>query len=297
MNRSQTSSRRRGRLAAALVAVAVLVAACGEDDDGAENTTSIPTSSSPPLVPIGVAESGSDIELVPPQVFGPGVVEIELTNTGNERHTAQIVRIEGVHTEKQVIDAYGDAQRGKPVPDWFFAAGGVGPTEPDTSRSVVQELGPGNYWILDDEGTRKPNYLAGGAAPFTVGGQPDEVAQLPGSSATVTASEYALESEGLKAGESEIRFANAGAEPHHVIAAPLLPGKTIEDVAESLEGGGPQPVDFDREAASAVIEGGDEQVLEVELERGRYALLCFIADREGGPPHAFEGMIGEAVVE
>ena len=35
----------------------------------------------------------------------------------------------------------------------------------------------------------------------------------------------------------------------------------------------------------------------LDLEPGRYVLYCFITDREGGPPHAFKGMIDEVEVE
>ena len=45
-----------------------------------------------------------------------------------------------------------------------------------------------------------------------------------------------------------------------------------------------------------MIEGGDSQSVELELKEGKYALLCFVPDRAGGPPHAVKGMISEAVV-
>jgi hypothetical protein len=37
-------------------------------------------------------------------------------------------------------------------------------------------------------------------------------------------------------------------------------------------------------------------VLTLDLKPGRYALLCVVPDRRGGPPHALKGMISEAVV-
>jgi hypothetical protein len=44
------------------------------------------------------------------------------------------------------------------------------------------------------------------------------------------------------------------------------------------------------------MDGGGKQVVEVELKAGKYALLCWVPDRAGGPPHAVKGMISEAVV-
>jgi hypothetical protein len=46
-----------------------------------------------------------------------------------------------------------------------------------------------------------------------------------------------------------------------------------------------------------VIEGGESQLVTADLEPGRYALLCFISDRQGGPPHAVKGMVDELEIE
>ena len=34
----------------------------------------------------------------------------------------------------------------------------------------------------------------------------------------------------------------------------------------------------------------------MELKAGKYAFVCFISDRAGGPPHVAKGMINEVVV-
>ena len=46
-----------------------------------------------------------------------------------------------------------------------------------------------------------------------------------------------------------------------------------------------------------MLDGGREQVVDLELRKGAYALVCFVPDRKGGPPHAFKGMVSETVVE
>ena len=41
-----------------------------------------------------------------------------------------------------------------------------------------------------------------------------------------------------------------------------------------------------------------EQVTDIELKQpGTYALICFIQDRKGGPPHVMKGMIKEVEVQ
>ncbi|CAN0495920.1 unnamed protein product, partial [Phaeothamnion confervicola] len=59
---------------------------------------------------------------------------------------------------------------------------------------------------------------------------------------------------------------------------------------------GPPPVDFSRETISGTLAGGTSEILALDLEPGRYALLCFASDRAGGPPHVAMGMIGEVTV-
>jgi hypothetical protein len=39
-----------------------------------------------------------------------------------------------------------------------------------------------------------------------------------------------------------------------------------------------------------------KQSVELDLKPGRYVLLCFVPDREGGPPHVAKGMISDAEV-
>lgn len=62
----------------------------------------------------------------------------------------------------------------------------------------------------------------------------DGGAGLPGADTTITAKEYAFEVGELKAGANEVRFQNDGKEIHMLVAAPIAPGKTIDDVRTAL---------------------------------------------------------------
>ena len=126
----------------------------------------------------------------------------------------------------------------------------------------------------------------------------------PSAPASIRASEYAFATAGLKAGRNRVTFENTGKEPHHAVIAPLRPGKTLADVRkfareegdEDRESSGPPPLDFEKTQATTVFDGGMKQVTELDLEPGKYALLCFITDRKGGPPHVAKGMVAEATV-
>lgn len=125
--------------------------------------------------------------------------------------------------------------------------------------------------------------------------------QLPSTPAKIVTNEYGFATEGLKPGANRVTFANVGKELHHVIAASMRKGATIEDVkkftATEGEGSGPPPIDFEASVGTTVLGGGESQVTELKFEQGRYAFLCFIQGRKGGPPHVAKGMLQEIEVE
>ena len=116
--------------------------------------------------------------------------------------------------------------------------------------------------------------------------------------------------EGLQAGANRFLLRNTGEELHHTLIVPINDGATFDQVKEYLtsEGGGggggggegdtgPPPADFEKLQATTVLDAGREQIDELELEPGRYALVCFLTNRAGGPPHAALGMVSELTIE
>jgi hypothetical protein len=158
---------------------------------------------------------------------------------------------------------------------------------------VTQALQPGTYYAINTETPPNPDDLTS----IEVSGDASEES-IEGD-ATVTAAEYLFQSEEpLPAGTNEIVFENIGAQPHHLLASRLEGDATAEDALRFLktEQGKP-PLSEKGTQVTAVLEGGEEQLVELDLEPGRYAFYCFISDRQGGPPHAFKGMVSEIEVE
>jgi hypothetical protein len=263
-----------------IAATSMVLASCGDDDDADEAEAA--------RIALEVTGTERDATYSPfPETVDAGVAEIELTNSAKGTADFQLIRVEGERTDAEVEDALQAAGHGEPFEDWFLTAGGVGATPPGDSQTVVQELEPGTYHAFGAD--LQP---IGSFEAIEDGG-----GELPDTEATVTASEYTFTTEALESGSNQVLFENRGAQPHHLIAAPILRGKTIEDVEEfaRTEKGSP-PIDFRNRVESAVLEGGTSQVLELDLQAGRYALLCFVSDREGGPPHVTKGMVSEATV-
>jgi len=295
----------RARLLAAFgttAAAAAVLGVSGGDDDRA-SVASAAAGRAPANVALKVTKRGSGKwALRAPKTVRAGLVRLTLeVPAGRVTHDAQFIRVEGEHTAKEVLAVI--AGQASAIPKWAFLAGGVGQTDGDAAGRTVQRLQPGRYFIVDTdepEGDEVKSYAESGAiTTLEVTGKPTK-AKLPRAGGTVTAREYAFTTRGLRAGRVRVGFRNTGRQPHHVIAFPYNDGATLADAkaffAEEGEPTGPPPVDFARAVRTAALEGGDAQVADLDLKRGKYALICFITDRAGGPPHVAKGMIAEAVV-
>ena len=290
----------RSRVLALLVAPAVLLAACGGDDGDGTQATAPPQ---PTKVTVSASAADKQVTFDMPAQIQPGATQLELVNNTKEPAELQIVQLDGGHTLAEFYPVI-ESEEPKPIPTWLHAFGGVGETSPGETRSVVVDLKAGNYaWFSgtapEQEGAQ-PQYKRGGEGSFEVTGDPSG-AQLPSTPAQITAKElgptdYQFEASGFKAGTNQVTFTNSGAQLHHVIIAKLNQGATLDKVMEffSTEKG-PPPVDFDASEVTAVLDTGGKQVETVELQSGSYALMCFITDRAGSPPHAIKAKMVQEV--
>lgn len=272
------------RLAAALAAAAlasVAFAACGDDESDQSLTFTL-------------SGEGKAATFEAPESAEAGLAEITLQNEGEKAGDLQLIRVEGDRSPEEVVEGLGKAMKGQAFPEWFFAAGGTGPVEAGESETVTQVLEPGTYYAFDTEGGAPPKPEDAVFVEVS-GDSSDETIEAD---ATIEAVDYGFEGEGLTAGSAEVAFQNTGAQPHHIVYAPLTGDATAEDVETFFKNEkGKPPFEEKDTKNTAVIEGGETQLVDLELEKGRYVLLCFITDRDGGPPHVAKGMIDEVEVE
>ncbi len=291
----------------AVLGAGVLVAGCGEDDEPASEPAAPAAPAAPASFAIeATADGKTKKKLTFPTTVKAGLVTLTLKNSDTSFRSAGIVRLLDDHT----VDEFEKAvdEEGAPIPAWIEDGGGIAGVKPGQTRSVTQVLAPGRYGITDDEseeGQEKSNSDRGARGEFTVTGPPSE-AELPAQPATLTVTddgkdEYGFEFDGLKAGRNEVRFENTGKELHHALMFPINKGKTLEDVTAAFASErppkGPPPVDFENGVGTSVIDGGIAQNIELDFKPGKYAVVCFIQDREGGKPHVAQGMIDELTIE
>jgi len=294
--------RRPGAAALAMIALSA-IAACGEDQ-GDKPTPAADAPMAPTAVTLRASAQGKALALRAPSTVPAGPVRLSLQNSDKRPREAALVRVAGDQTVEQVLE-FREAEDGRPFPKWFELAGGVATVAPGQTASVIQTLAPGTYYAIDalkdgpPDNPKIPSHARLGAtARFVVTG-PERSRELPSTPAAITAREYDFKITALKAGPNRVRFQNAGKEPHHAILFPVLTGKTFADAKRFLaseRSSGPPPLDFERATGTTSLEGGGEQITELNLRAGTYAVVCFLTDRRGGKDHIAQGQIAEAIV-
>ena len=236
---------------------------------------------------IVVDDSGAgNVRYTAPRTVRGGLVEITLRNDGAAPHKAQLWRIDGDHTVEEALRIR------RPQPDWLRTAGGVSLTRPGATSRSLQALPAGRYYVAENLG--RP----GTVARFEATG-PAQAADPPKAPARVEALDYSFKVSGLRPGANSVDFDNTGAQPHHAFFAPMRRDADIGQVRKFFSertSTGPPPVDSEGTRETVVLEGGDRQVTQLNLKAGRYALICFVRNRTGGPQHIELGMINEVRV-
>ena len=282
-----SSTRHRFVLRSCIGAIALIMAlglaACGDSESEDSQELSFT-----------VESKGKATTVTAPESAETGLAEITVTNDSEGEADLQLIRVEGDRTPEEVVKGLGQAIQGKSFPEWLFTAGGVGVIKPGQSATVTQVLQPGDYYAFNTSGG--PPDAKSAAMTEVTGEESDE--EIEGGDGTVEAAEYVFNAETLPAGATEIAFDNIGAQPHHLIASPLKGDSTADDAEKffKTEQGAP-PMEEKGTVSTAVLEGGEGQLVTLDLEPGRYALYCFITDRKGGPPHVFKGMVDEVEVK
>lgn len=250
-----------------------------------------------------------------PSEIEAGRYHVTLTNTGSDvMADLELYQLpEGV-TPDDLLAAFQEEE----IPEWFFdivSNGGLS-TAPDGSSEAILDLTPGewvfNLYTYDEEFTTENNQ----ATTVTVTG---EMPTVEDPTAAVVAGMIDFDfqlPDTVPAGPNIWEVVNDGDQPHHTVVVRVPEGTTEEQVIElSASFGGP-PASPEAGAAPVASPAapalGEEDVaevywtpmlstdramwVEVDLEPGTYAAICFIPTPDG-VPHVMLGMVEIFTVE
>jgi hypothetical protein len=178
-------------------------------------------------------------------------------------------------------------------------AGGTGLVSAGESSGAdaVLDLTPGGYaMICFVEGPdRLPHLAHGMLRPFEVtepGASPPDARPTPDDH--VELSNYRFEMPDTVAGDALLSVTNAAeTEVHEVIVSRVDDDTRAEDVLVALERGEPLP--GTAVGGMQALMPGTSERLQLDLEPGRYVVLCAIPSPDGVPHHA-KGMVDEITV-
>lgn len=245
-------------------------------------------SAKPPEVTITAKEYAFEV----PASIGGGVVTVKLSNTGQEPHMAQLIRLNDGVTFDQLQAALQGGDPGAAL-SLVSVAGGIYTTPPGATQAATLDLKAGDYAVMDfGAGEDQVPYMVKGMLqPFkvTAGSSSAE----PASDVAVTLKEYSFEMPTeLKAGSHTFKVSNQGTQPHEILLLKLAEGKTMADVQAVLsnpESGGPPPGDM--VGGALAIGPGLRSWTTLELTPGNYMAICFIPDSGDGKSHLEHGMM------
>jgi plastocyanin len=244
--------------------------------------------------------TGTDFAFELPATIPAGLTSITLANEGQEEHQAQVA---GLNEGSTFEDLTAALQGNNEVEALGMLSLSGGPTGvvPGDSGTTASNLAPGQYAVLcfvrSPDGV--PHFAKGMVAPFEVTGTAS-TDELPAGDAELTLQDFAFVGlNELDAGEHTISVTNTGPQPHEATLVELADGIEIGDLIPMFTSTEPPtgPPPFTSVGGLTAIMPNTSATIDVDVEPGNYAWLCFVPDPASGQPHAALGMIAALTVQ
>ena len=238
-----------------------------------------------------------DYQYDAPETIYSGPTHIRLVNEGPDFHHVWLVRLlEGKTVpDLQTVLAAGEGA----LPAWAVDVGGPNtPGHPGEETSAYLDLKPGNYAIMcvipaAEDGA--PHFAHGMVRALTVVEGSAIPAPMPQADVQMILDDYNFGlSKMITPGRHTIQVENRATQAHEVVVVKLAEGRTAQDFVQWVgtiprEGAGPGEV----VGGVTGIAQGEINIITLDFEPGRYALLCFVPDAGDGMPHFMHGMVQE----
>lgn len=207
------------------------------------------------------------------------------TREGEADHGLGLLRLQGDATVEELVQAESFEQfleLAEPI------GGLVGVTGAAT-HTVTAHLDPGPYAIIDFGETEEgPNFLRGMTASFDVASGEEVAGVQPSSDGEIVMREFAIDVPEGFAGHGTYLVRNAGGLFHELNIARFPAGvDAVEEIGRHAETGRGRMTEV---PGMWLLAPDGEAYLELDLDPGSHALICFLSDPEDQPAHAEQGM-------
>ena len=217
---------------------------------------------------------------------------IRLMNQGRDFHQVQFLKLPPGKTSADFEQAL-KAKNFRQIPPWVHRYGGVNSVPPGSEARAILNLVPGEYVLIcgipDIEG--RAHVVHGMISSVSVTPPPTSSPPPPHADIIIRGGDFSFVVEGpLTPGPHIIQFRNDGAQAHEILVLKLQPWASTQSFLKTYRPGGtPNPTG---ETIGGVVglDPGLESYFPLDLEPGRYGLLCFLRDPATGAPHFTLGM-------
>lgn len=247
-----------------------------------------------------LAITGTDFAFEAPASVPAGVTRVTLTNAGAEEHQAQVAGFVGEATFEDLTAALQGNDEIAALSMLTLSGGPTG-VMPGDEGSTTAEMAPGQYvflcFVRSPDGV--PHFAKGMIAPIEVT-EPATAGELPAGDAELALQDFAFVGlDTLTAGPHTVTVVNNGPQAHEATIVELAEGVTVQDLIPMFSSTEPPTgaPPFVSVGGVAGIAPGQTITMDVDLEAGNYAFLCFVPDPGTGQPHVLLGMVGGLTVE
>jgi uncharacterized cupredoxin-like copper-binding protein len=234
-----------------------------------------------------------------PDTLTAGQVTLQMRNAGNERHHAQLLKLNTGVTLDQFAAAL---QQGEgPALALVSSTGGTGVLDPGPeTEDVTLDLQAGTYVVVcfvpGPDGV--PHVAKGMVKPLTVtAAAAGATGTTPNAPVTITLLDFAFESpDTLPSGRATWRITNSGPQPHELQVARLRSGGSVTDILQFFTTPPAGPPPYQSVGGFQSIDQNGSGFLTLNLPAGDYAFYCAIPDPTNGKRHLEEGMLKQVTV-
>lgn len=277
-----------GALAVLALATATTAAEADADDEITElEVTAVEDS----------ADGATTYRFELPDEVPAGATRISLDNEGTEPHHAQLFRLADGITFDDLAAALatGNPAAASEVGAFVGGTALVDAGEESQAEAIV-ELEPGQYALIcfvpGADGA--PHLAHGMLQPFEVVEGEGLPAPAPTPDEEIELVDYAFAAPAEIERDAVLRITNdTGTEPHEMIVGRLHDDATVDDVQHALDHGEAPPATF--VGGMQALPPGASAYLELDVEPGRYLLICEVPSADG-TPHRSMGMVAEVTV-